>query len=666
MKKFLFAAVICIAAAQPAFAEDDVSLERIVVTPIRSEEYIKNSPNSVSVITRKSIEGSTAKNIPDILREEAGIDVRELYAGNGKSVNVDLRGFGESAPMNTLILVDGRRVTQIDLGGTDWIQIPLGAVERIEVIRGAGSVLYGDNAVGGVINIITRDGRGKPYIKATQEAASYASYDTKVEFGGEYKGLSFSSFNRYYHSAGYRNNNDINSKDFDLKLGYRPLESLNTKLSLGFHRDHYGMPGALYDRDINDRGPKATIYPLDDAETLDYFGDFTAENDFKKFGKLSADISMRIRQIKTNTYMDSFPTIADSYIKTFGFTPKYTVDHSIAGHKNKIIAGFDFYDASDHVENGPYNAANDVAVISKRNYGVYFLDQFSILQNLGATLGYRYDHARYNFEQIDQPASKRSEAKKERNGVITAGLNYIFGKYESSIFANYSESFRLPMVDEFFSTSAPNVNPLWAGGLYTYLDPQSGKNYEIGIRHNFNNDISAGLSLFRMDLHNEIWLDPVTYKNYNYDHTRRNGVELESKARLFKRVNLFANYTFTDALFIKGVFGGNQVPAVPQHKWSAGFDFDIIEGLNFALNTNYVGERYFISDQNNKFPRMASYITVDTRLGYKKRNFSLYGGIKNLFDEDYYEYGVASGSSERKTYYPAPGRNFFIGGSVEF
>ena len=84
-----------------------------------------------------------------------GVVVRDFY-GTGKTASVDIRGFGETAPLNVLVLVDGRRVNEIDLSGTDWTQIPIDQIERIEIVRGAGSVLYGDNAVGGVINIITK------------------------------------------------------------------------------------------------------------------------------------------------------------------------------------------------------------------------------------------------------------------------------------------------------------------------------------------------------------------------------------------------------------------------------------------------------------------------------------------------------------------------------
>jgi iron complex outermembrane receptor protein len=102
------------------------------------------------------------------------------------------------------------------------------------------------------------------------------------------------------------------------------------------------------------------------------------------------------------------------------------------------------------------------------------------------------------------------------------------------------------------------------------------------------------------------------------------------------------------------------------HKWTAGFDIDLIESVNVYLLASYVGTRRFISDLRNTFPMMGNYTTVDVRLQYRKAPFSLYAGINNIFDEEYFEYGTASATSTNKNYYPAPGRNFLVGGSLQF
>ena len=118
--------------------EKEVILEEVVVTATRDKREIRKVPANITVVTREDIQNSNAQTVADALRSEVGLVVRD-FLGNGKSASVDLRGFGETASGNTLVLIDGRRVNEIDLSGVDWLQIPLDQVERIEVVRGAGS-----------------------------------------------------------------------------------------------------------------------------------------------------------------------------------------------------------------------------------------------------------------------------------------------------------------------------------------------------------------------------------------------------------------------------------------------------------------------------------------------------------------------------------------------
>jgi outer membrane cobalamin receptor len=169
-------------------------MEEVTVTATRYEEQPSDVPAHITVITRKDIAESTAQNIPELLRTETGIQVNDI-AGNRRNYTVDLRGFGETAPSNTLVLVDGRRINQADLSGTDWTEIPLERVERIEIIRGGrGSVLYGDNAAGGVINIITKKGdtfkaggelRGKLWDFQEQRLCGQSSERSLTFFNGK-------------------------------------------------------------------------------------------------------------------------------------------------------------------------------------------------------------------------------------------------------------------------------------------------------------------------------------------------------------------------------------------------------------------------------------------------------------------------------------------------
>ena len=145
-----------------AEALPEYTADTIVVTPSRFSEPDGVRAANVTVITRREIEDNPATTLPAILADYAGIAVRDLFGNQASNSTVDLRGFGAAAGQNTLVLVDGRRLNDIDLSGVVWSAIPLSAIERIEIVRGGASVLYGPGAVGGVVNIITRSPLGKP------------------------------------------------------------------------------------------------------------------------------------------------------------------------------------------------------------------------------------------------------------------------------------------------------------------------------------------------------------------------------------------------------------------------------------------------------------------------------------------------------------------------
>ena len=144
----------------------------MVVTASRTNE-LSNLPASVTVITAEDIQKSPARTLPELLSEEVGINTTSLFS-HGSRASIGLRGFGETSTQNTLILLDGRRLNSIDLSAVNYAAIPFENIERIEIIRGIGGVLYGDGATGGVINIITKDpSRSDNYSKLKATLGSY-------------------------------------------------------------------------------------------------------------------------------------------------------------------------------------------------------------------------------------------------------------------------------------------------------------------------------------------------------------------------------------------------------------------------------------------------------------------------------------------------------------
>jgi iron complex outermembrane receptor protein len=282
-----------------AAEEEAITLEEIVVTATRYEAKISSVPANVTVISENDVRNSTAQNIPDLLRNSVGVHVNDI-GGNKRNQTVDLRGFGATALTNTLVLVDGRRVNQADLSGTDWTQIPLDRVKKIEIIRGGrGSVLYGDNAAGGVINIITKT---KDVLKAGAgvAAGSYDTYRGNAYFSRSSDNLAYSLNGSYLSSDGYRDNSNTEAKDVGFNLDYYVGDYVKIDFSTGYHKDNTGLPGALKESDFNAGAERTdTINPKDFAEVEDYYFKIAPEFYFWNDSYIKIDASYRKRSVLT-------------------------------------------------------------------------------------------------------------------------------------------------------------------------------------------------------------------------------------------------------------------------------------------------------------------------------------------------------------------------------
>src|SRR3954463_10053830 len=134
------------------YSQEDV----LTVTATRFPDDARKLPANVTVLSSEDISKSAARTVPDLLAEQVGITLKDFFGNNASVTSVDMRGFGVTGGQNTLILLDGRRITDIDLSSVQWSSVPLSSIDRIEILRGTGSVLYGDGASAGVVNIVTR------------------------------------------------------------------------------------------------------------------------------------------------------------------------------------------------------------------------------------------------------------------------------------------------------------------------------------------------------------------------------------------------------------------------------------------------------------------------------------------------------------------------------
>jgi iron complex outermembrane receptor protein len=653
--------------AYAAGDEEAITLETVVVTGTRAEQKIERLPASVTVIEEEDIRNSNAKNVVDLLRSEEGIVVRDPL-GNGKRSQVDLRGFGESGPYNALVLVDGRRVNEIDLSGVDWAQIPLEQIERIEVVRGTGTVLYGDNAVGGVINIITKIPSKELTFSAGTTAGSYGRNKEQISISGGRENLGASLFASYDSTNGYRDNGEFRAKDVGGKILFEATEFLSLNLTGSYHSDDYGLPGSLTEEEVA-VDPRATTSPSDEAESTDQYLKLGFDLDLGGQGSILTDFSYRDRESEAQFPDPLFPSATQGETQTWGITPRYVWNGEIFRHASMLTAGIDFYRSQQDLEAfsgsfSPVAMLSGLADIKRDSCGMYFANEFSVLENLILSVGARRERVKYDLNQQDLAfgLAPLDATVTERENAYSAGVTFLYSG-KSSVFARTNRSLRFPLTDEVV------IFDYLAGRLRVNSDlkPQTGKHYEVGLRHYITPDIQARVTLFRAEIDDEIFYNPSTFTNENHPETLHQGIELGTKADVFRKLTLFGNYTYEKARFEKDPYKDNDIPAVPRHKANVGFRiYDLVRGLIFAADYNYAGSSYAISDQANDFEKLKKHYTINTRLSYEWKMLKAFAGVNNITNQKYSDYSVMDTFLTRRNFYPAPERNWIAGLEMAF
>ncbi|MGB3210070.1 MAG: TonB-dependent receptor [Desulforhopalus sp.] len=631
-------------------AEEEVPImDKVIVTASRQEEKIASVPANVTVISEQEIARSPADTVPELLRSTAGILVNDI-TGNGRNINVDLRGFGETAPLNTLLLIDGRRVNQADLSGVDWTLIPKDRIERIEIIHGGrGSVLYGDNAAGGVINIITKKGE-ELLFSGGLAGGSYETLLSRLAVSGSTESLSYALSSNYRTSDGYRDNGGTDAKDVGLNLDYFASDRFNIALTSGYHEDETEVPGSLLLSELASGVPRtASTTPDDFADTKDYYAQLVPEVFFTETSSFKLEASARRRENDAFFSFIGGSFNAETEIDTVALSPQVVINEELFGHESKLVAGLDYRKSEEDIDNESvfFGSSSTASFeLSKEDVGVYGNAEISVNDKLAVSAGFRHDRA-----QFESFSAGVSDSVTFDENLYNGGLTYKFSDNGSAYFS-YAKSFRYPVLDEMFSFFTNTFDPT--------LGTQTTDDFELGVRLQFDPDINVSVNLFRLDTDEEIFFNPASFANENLDgNTIRQGVELKASKK-FSRILLNGSYTFRDTEIDGGIFDGKEIPNVPRHQFTVGAEATILENVQLNMDGSYIGERPFISDFANAVDDQESYFYLTAKLAYIFEKGSAYVTVKNLLDEEYSEFGGLNFLGAPGIQ-PAPGINFLVG-----
>jgi iron complex outermembrane receptor protein len=678
-----FAALAMLAALAPAALAQ--STDAVIISATRFAEDARRLAASVTVLDAADVQKSAARTLPELLAEQAGLTMKDFYGNNAAATSIDLRGFGITGTQNTLILVDGRRVTDIDLSGVQWAAIPLSAIERIEILRGTGAVLYGDGATAGVVNIITRSplkqGRRA---EALVRAASYDTLEGQLYASRAGEALGINATLHGYDSDGYRENNRNLQRNSSVNLRWGPGESY-LDLRAGTDRQELRLPGARNVRpsiglDEYAGNPRGAQTPLDwsarDGERL-------GATWVMRMGTAELNLGADWRDKNQRAYFDQggFPTYRDDDLAFTALTPRVRVPFALGGLSHQLTLGADWirwrYDSlrSDRPENigQPINRVR----IDRDTGALYVQDRIELSAASLATLGWREERVEYRAHDTFDPTAPGSgfgseaqaASERQREHAWELGLRHTLTP-AWALFARAGRSFRFVGADEIYESDASFA------AQFQILRPQTARTHELGAEWRGGARRLRG-TLFQTDVTDEIHLDPFTagVGNTNLPPSRRRGLELDGAWRLTSALQLSGGYAYTDARFRGGVlaaFGSNvdiagkRVPLVPEHKLNLGLAWDIGPRTRLSGALTAVSDQFMDNDEPNSLgTKIPAYAVVDLKLAREFGWGRLSAAINNLLDEQYYTYAVRSQfTADRYAVYPLPGRTFAL--SAEF
>ncbi len=536
------------AQAVPETARPEYRMGEVVVTATRDAREVRKVPANVSVITAEDIQNSGATSVPEVLTGLVGMNVTS-YSGNASQSIVDMRAFGtEAGYLRHVVLLDGRRLNRPDIAGINWLEIPLSEIERIEVVRGANSVLYGDSAIAGSINIITKRGEGKPKGDATFIGGSYNTYNGRAGIRGSADKVYYALSGEGLTTGGYRDRSKFTTEGAGGSVGYNPTDALDVSLGITYNKTDNQFPGALTAAQLASNRKQAQN-PDDDASSSFFDANLLVKTLLGSLGRLDGNLIYGRREVTSN--YASFASFTKIDIDTVGATPRYILEKKLFGFDNKLTVGLDFY--RDQLDKDTFADRSQAARtyeadLTRQTMGLYARDEFSVLKELILALGARTERANVDGSEtnLGTGASVFDAEKIHKGTAWEASLTYLFGE-KAKAWAKYATIYRFPSLDQQASYYAFPFD-----SFLTDLEKETGKSVEVGTQVSPLKDLKFGLTFYLIDMEDEISDNRVTFRNDNLDKTRHRGLEVTLDWQVRKLARLLANYTFQEAYFTEG------------------------------------------------------------------------------------------------------------------
>jgi len=633
--------------------KENIKLNEVTISATKINKTIDKIGSPVYVIDAKEIERTEGRNIEEALLKIPGVFTEDRFHNETNIVSFRGVGLHTHVTSGILVLVDGVSLTTA-MGRTDFEGVDLENAEKIEVLKGPVSALYGPNGVTGVMNVIEKLPKEGFHGKVKTSYGSYNTMTFSGDVNGGKDGFRYLIKGKYFSTDGSL---DARNTSYSARGGLKLIQQLNKGGKLQFTADYIDsdmdLPGTFNREDFDNR----ETVPTNKNLFAGYEREFLRTNliytaNLTENSNLFSNIYYQKNQ-SAGLYSDR--GYSDDDTGTIGGEVRNQWKQDLFGKKNSITVGLSLL--SEDGLSKYYSRDTDTGELGDLRsdgesiytlFGAYMEDEFNLTNKLSFTFGVRYDLVDYNWTDNFNEGEDNTS-----NSTNISSVNPKFGfvynpTKNTTIFGNVARGFRPPTISQLFIGSS------YGGIANPDLKPEYLNNYEIGVRGNINKKLLYQASIYKMDFTDQISseiipeIDPNTPVYQNIGETKHSGLETSLEYHFTKLFNIYANYSYLDARFNNDPeYGDNTLRKTPHNMINSGLRYGFKSGLSIALDYKFVDKYYM---DNEEMMEYEGYSLVNLKLSYKKKDFMASFAINNLFDTNYATYAYASETYNRVTH----------------
>ncbi len=624
MQKFIASSILLLGFNAQSYAQDNlpdnsIELPNVVVTATRTETPENEIGSAMTVITEKDIADKNITNVADALRTVPGLDVVRA-GGMGQQTSVFMRGANSN---HTLVLVDGVEMNDPSspTGAFDFAFLQTDNIERIEVVRGAASAAYGSDAIGGVINVITKKGTGKTKLTAVAEGGSYDTWKTGGNISGSTERINYSFDASRLETAGFsaadKNQGNVLPNGYrNTNLSGRTGFKVNEALDLGVTL-RYGEGKSFLDNGGGKGADDPNFYGRFNELFTRGFGHLKL---FEGFWEQTVGVAYSRTDRNNINAIDPLNNFS-SAATNLGEKVKLDYQNIFHVHKsNTVMLGIE--EEADSLSSSAnsdypawsYSSSASIPIKTMNTLAYYLQDQIKLFDRSFTTLGVRYDdNNRFGGHETWR-----------------ANELYTIKETATRLKGSYGTGFKAPTLNQLYDTiyGTGNLN----------LKPETSRGWDVGLEQDVFKKLSTiGISYFENAFSNLIQANAAPYVNQNVSKAKTNGIETFMEMRPLTDLTLRSTYTYQDA---KNLDTGYQLLRRPRNKASFDTDYRFLEKAHVHVNVLIVGQKADYAST------VAGYVMLNLAGSYDIHKYvQVFGRIDNVLNKQYeevYGYGTSS------------------------